>query len=341
MAKHILIVGSGSVGKRHAANFAALGCTISAMDPHPRRISEMAAETEVVGAFDSIEEALHVEKTFDGVVIASPPKFHVDQAIEALDAGIPVLLEKPVSPGLEAAERLAAAVQSTGVPLLLGYTWRWWPPLVQVRSMLADDAIGTLRHVRFVMSAHLADWHPWEKVQDWFMASREMGGGALLDESHWVDLALWFFGAPKSVIARIEKISDLEVETDDNVDMVLVYENGLRVSIHLDLYGRPHQKTIRFSGEGGTILWTDSPNRVSVSHEATPGEGGWEETDYTCQRNDMFVDVAKEFLSVVDGAPVNSCTIADGVGVLEVLEAARRSSADDRTVELSSSIAVA
>ena len=48
----------------------------------------------------------------------------------------------------------------------------------------------------------------------------------------------------------------------------------------------------------------------------------------------MFVDVANEFLAVVDGAPVNSCTIADGVGVLEVLEAARRSSADDRTVLL-------
>jgi predicted dehydrogenase len=324
MAKHILIVGSGSVGKRHAANLSALGCTISAMDPHPRRISEMATDTQVVGAFDSIAEALHVEKTFDGVVIASPPKFHVDQAIEALEAGIPVLLEKPVSPGLEAAERLAAVVKSTGVPLLLGYTWRWWPPLNQVRTLLADDAIGQVRHVRFVMSAHLADWHPWEKVQDWFMASRDLGGGALLDESHWVDLALWLFGAPKSVIARIEKISDLEVETDDNVD-----------SIHLDLYGRPHQKTIRFSGEGGTIVWTDSPNRVSISHDATPGEDGWQETDYTCERNEMFVAVAQEFLAVVDGATVRSCTIADGVGVLEVIEAARRSSSDDRTVEMS------
>ena len=333
-AKHILVVGSGSVGKRHAMNLTAEGCTISAMDPIARRMAEMAAQTEVTGCFDSIEEALHVEKTFAGVVIASPPKFHVDQAIQALDAGIPVLLEKPVSPGLAETERLAAAVKATGVPLLLGYTWRWWPPLVQVRSLLADGAIGRVRHVRFVMSAHLADWHPWERVQDWFMASRELGGGALLDESHWVDLALWLFGAPKSVIARIETISDLEVETDDNVDLLLVYENGLRVSIHLDLYGRPHQKTIRFSGENGSILWTDSPNRVAISHDATPGEGGWEETDYTCERNDMFVATAKEFLSVVEGAPVETCSIADGVGVLQVLEAARRSAGEDRTVAL-------
>ena len=56
------------------------------------------------------------------------------------------------------------------------------------------NAVGGLRHARFVMSAHLADWHPWERYQDFFMASRDQGGGALLDESHFIDLMLWFFG---------------------------------------------------------------------------------------------------------------------------------------------------
>ncbi len=336
--KHILVVGAGSVGKRHATNLAAEGCTISAVDPQARRMAEMASQVEVLGCFDRVDEALHVEKTFDGVVIASPPKFHVDQATTALQAGIPVLLEKPVSPDLAGARELAATVQAAGVPLLLGYTWRWWPPLVQVRSLLAEGAIGKMRHVRFVMSAHLADWHPWERYQDFFMASRELGGGALLDESHWVDLALWFFGAPERVQARIEKISDLEIDTDDNVDMTLVYGDGLRVSIHLDLYGRPHQKTIRFSGEDGAILWSDSPNRVSVGKEAA---GGWQETDYTCERNDMFQGVVREFLGVLDGKPVQTCSIDDGVGVLQVLEAARRSSEEERTVALADPVTAA
>ena len=42
----------------------------------------------------------------------------------------------------------------------MGYTWRWWPPLRKVRELLSEGAIGTIRHVQFHMSAHLADWHP-------------------------------------------------------------------------------------------------------------------------------------------------------------------------------------
>ena len=97
------------------------------------------------------------------------------------------------------------------------------------------------------------------------MSSRELGGGALLDESHWIDLALWLFGMPLSVYARIEKISDLEIDTDDNVDMILEFFGGLRATLHLDLFGRPHEKSIRFIGEEGSCLWTESPNRVAFS----------------------------------------------------------------------------
>jgi predicted dehydrogenase len=333
-AKHVLILGSGSVGRRHARNLAELGCRISAMDPRADRLRQIAGEVRVEHCAETVDEALQVfGSELDGAVIASPPHVHVDQALAALAAGLPVLLEKPVCPGLADAERLAEAEATSNAGLLLGYTWRWWPPLADVRKRLAEGAVGTLRHVRFVMSAHLADWHPWERYQDFFMARSDQGGGALLDESHWVDLALWFFGMPANVTADIGKVSDLDIDTDDNVDMLLRYHSGLRVSIHLDLYGRPHDKSIRFSGESGSILWTADPNRVSVAREAS---GPWHHTDYTCERNDMFAGVAAEFLSVLEGSAVETCTLGDGVAVLRVLEAVRHSSSDGRTVALGS-----
>ena len=301
------------------------------MDPSAERLDEIAGEVEVQQRYTGLDEAMRGEQgRLTGVIVASPPIHHVEQALAALEAGTPVLLEKPVSPDLASARRLADAVKSTGAPLLLGYTWRWWPPLADVRRMLAEDAIGQLRYVRFVMSAHLADWHPWERYQDFFMASRAQGGGALLDESHWVDLALWLFGPPREVVAQVDKISDLEIDSDDNVDMMLSYDGGLRVSLHLDLYGRPHEKSIRFTGERGTLQWTAEPNRLAVSHDSA---GTWSETLYDCDRNEMFVAVAREFLAVVAGA-TPSCTIIDGVAALRVLEAARHSSAEGRTVEL-------
>ena len=330
---HILIVGCGSAGKRHARNLAGLGCRITSIDPRDDRRRELEAEIPLVGGFASLDAAIASGEQADGVVIASPPAFHVDQSIEALEAGLPVLLEKPVSPALGDAERLLETQRRTKIPLLLGYTWRWWPPMVEVRRRLGDGAIGAVRHVNFVMSAHLADWHPWEDYRSFFMARQALGGGALLDESHWIDLMIWFFGMPTSLSAAIDKISDLDIDTDDNVDMMLSYPDGLRVTMHLDLYGRPHQKFIRFVGEAGAMLWSENPNRIAMGAEM--GET-WQETDYDCERNDMFVEAGKEFLRVLDGAPVGTCALEDGIAVLRVVEAARRSHGEGCVVVLGS-----
>jgi predicted dehydrogenase len=328
MSHHILVIGTGSVGKRHARNFHELGCTISCVDPRQDRLDEMVREgIPIKGGYTSAEEAMGEAHRFDGVVVASPPCFHVDQSISALNRGKPVLLEKPVSPDLDGALKLEQKVKGSGSPLLLGYTWRWWPSLKRVRKLLSAQAVGPLRHVTFTMAAHLADWHPWERYQDFFMASRQLGGGALLDESHWLDLMLWYFGMPDSIFARVEKISELEIDADDNVDMMVSYrEKSLRVVLHLDLYRRPHEKSIHFVGREGTIVW--EPNQIKVG-KAMGAE--WALETFPHERNEMFVAVAREFLDVLAGQPVQSCTIEDGVNVLRLVEAARRSTIEGRS----------
>lgn len=329
--KHVLVLGMGSAGKRHANNLASLGCRISCMDPRPDRVEEAAGQMEVSGGYGSMEEAFLKSKDLDGVVVTSPPAFHVEQGIASLERGLPVLMEKPVCPREADARRLEEVVTRTGVPLLLTYTWRWWPPLAKVRDLLKQQAVGKLRYVEFVMSAHLADWHPWEDYKDFFMASRQQGGGALLDESHWVDLMLWFLGKPERLVATIDKISDLEIETDDNVEMLVTYPDGLRVSVHLDLYGRPHRKSIRFVGEGGTIRWTADPNAVAVGRKM---EEEWERFDFDCERNEMFLAADREFMDVMNGGTPRTCSIRDGVRVMSVLEAARKSAATGQFVRL-------
>ncbi|MFP6746787.1 MAG: Gfo/Idh/MocA family oxidoreductase, partial [Alphaproteobacteria bacterium] len=263
--RHILILGTGSIGLRHGRNLTALGARVSGLDPRPDRRAAFA-EAFDAPTFEDMETALG-QGGVDGVAVCSPTRFHVEQCIPALERGLPVLLEKPVAKTLAEARTLADAMDRTGTPLLLGYTWRWWPPLARVRELLAQEVIGAVRFVDFTMSAHLEDWHQGEPLAEFFMSSAELGGGALLDESHWVDLLLWFFGMPDSLSARVEKISDLEITSDDNVDMMIDFANGPRVSLHLDLYGRPHRKSIRFIGAGGTILWSETPNQIAVCTE--------------------------------------------------------------------------
>jgi len=332
MSDHILVIGSGSVGKRHARNLAAMGCRISCVDPRPDRLAELAAETPVEGTYPSASEAMSSAGAgFSGVVIASPTAFHPSDLAAAARAKLPVLLEKPVAKTAQEARDMLAVAEREGIAVLLGYTWRWWSPLARVRELLQRGEIGKILHVQFHMSAHLADWHPWEPYQEFFMASAAQGGGALLDESHWIDLMLWLFGMPDRLSGRVEKISDLEIETDDNVDILAIYANGLRVSLHLDLYGRPHEKFIRFVGDGGTLLWSADPNRIAIGKTARQA---WEEEIFHCERNDMFMSVAREYLDMIGGKARATCTLTDGLGVMELIEAARFSSRDERIITL-------
>ena len=167
------------------------------------------------------------------------------------------------------------------------------------------------------------------KISSWQAA--RLGGGALLDESHWIDLMLWLVGKPDWVMGEVNRISKLEIETDDNVDVLAGLADGTRVSLHLDLYGRPHEKSIRFQGEEGTLLWSDDPSRIAIGRGSAKD---WQEETFTCERNDMFFAVANEFLEMVSGAPPRTCTIDDGVEAMRVIEAVRRSSAEGRRVKI-------
>jgi predicted dehydrogenase len=319
--RHILVIGGGSAGKRHARNLTQLGAQIAIMDPRQDRRETGNEAIARTASYATLEEALVDPMQYAGVVVASPTTFHIEQTVAALDAGLPVLLEKPLCKNIDEVQPLLSRVQNGAPPVLLGYTYRWWQPLYDLKQRLVAGEIGRVLHVRAMMSAHLADWHPWEPYQEFFMSSAELGGGALLDESHMIDLMVYFFGVPDAVFGKVETLSSLDIDTDDNVDLWLIYPDGLRVWIHLDLYGRPHRREMAFVGEKGTLEWTFDPNRVRFGND---GGGTWQDTTYTLERNDMFMGVAQEFLDILDGKRSPSCTVEDGYQVMKLIEAAAR-----------------
>lgn len=328
--KHILMVGCGSVGQRHARNFAGQGCAISIVDPRPERLSQMSSELSILGAWTDLTSALR-NHLFDGVAICSPTVFHVEQTSAAIEAHLPVLLEKPVAMAHAEALRLHKQAVRSSVPVLVGYTWRWWEPLHRVRQLLDEARIGALLHVQFHMSAHLEDWHPGEPLGDFFMSRADLGGGAVLDESHWLDLMTWMFGRPWTIQGSISRNSDLTIDSDDTVDAIVRYRSGPTVTVHLDLYGRPHEKFIRFIGTQGTLLWSAVPNRIRLSNDT---DHCWKDESFGVERNAMFVAVAQEFLSILHGSPVRTCTLQEGVQVMEIIDALRTSSSAGVVVEL-------
>jgi len=325
---NVLIIGYGSVGKRHAKNMAILGITCFVIEPNITRLYE--ANNEGYFGYTSLDQIDYTQE-FDAVLVCSPPVYHVDQTIWALKLGKKVFLEKPIGINFEQCKSL---LKYDYKKIFIGYTYRWNPQFIMLKKDIEIGVVGKLHYANFVIGMNLEDWHPWENYQDFFMSSLELGGGALLDESHFIELVIDLFGLPEKITSIQSKISSLEIETDDYVFAQFQYKN-LVVDIKLDLFKRPHESYIQVYGENGSIF-CDFIKKANVT---TTNKSYTDSTPSLCQfdyeRNDLFVSMIKDFIHFVNSeSELARVPISRGLDVMLVIDKIRKASQDRNWVHL-------
>jgi predicted dehydrogenase len=324
----ILVVGAGSVGKRHLKNLQQLGVSdLTAVDTREDRLEEIKTAVTGVKGVASLEAAL--KEKFDGAVVAAPPHVHVSIGRLLIEKKIPILMEKPLADREEGVRELLEKADQNKIPIVTGYTYRFWPPLVKISQLLDQKPIGRILSVRIEVSEYLPDWHPWEDYRDFFMAKKEQGGGALLDESHMIDIALWLFGEIEEIFCVNEKLSSLEITTDDLAEMIVKFKSGAVGSLHMDIFGRAHQKGMTVIGDEGNLIWDPDKNEVRLFRAAAKA---WETFPFVCERNEMFLEEAKHFIAVIKGQEKPRLNGWDGYKTLQYILAARDSARQKKSL---------
>lgn len=190
------LIGAGGIGKvRAQALILTEGCRLSAVtDRDEQRAQALAAKTGA-RCFPDFRELLKME-SLDAVIISTPPQFHKEIAIAAMQAGKHVLCEKPLANSVEAARRMVEAARRYGKTLATGFNHRYFEAVQFVKETLDSGAIGELDHIRaFAGHTGLAEFSaPW-------MHDKEIiGGGALLDNGvHIIDLTRYLLGDVEEV----------------------------------------------------------------------------------------------------------------------------------------------
>jgi predicted dehydrogenase len=324
-----LIVGLGSVGRRHARNWAALGlgevwvCRQANL-PQPEALGVEARQ------FHALAAAL-AEKP-DAVLITNPTSLHVQTARCALGVGAHVLVEKPIGHDLQlVAEMLAEA---SGRVLMVGYNLRFHPGLQRLRELLRRGAIGRPLTARAEMGEYLPGWHPWEDYRQSYSGRRELGGGPVLTFSHELDSVCWLLGAPMAVTAVARRASSLEIDTEDVAEIVLEFDSGAVASVHVDYVRRPPRRTMEIVGEEGILRWEYDTNQV-LHYSPWTHEWRLEEGDPRFNRNDMFLAELREFANRIQGQPAAAgATGEQGAAVLAIALAALRAANEARRIDL-------
>ncbi len=312
--RKVLFVGWGAIAKRHTANLKVLrpGIEIAAL-----RLSKNPSPEKGLQSFRKIQEALAWGP--DGAMITGPSTEHLSSADPILRAGLPVYVEKPLA--ADASVARSWVKRWTGARLVLGYNFRFYKPFLSIEKALKQGRIGKVLSADVQVGQYLPDWRPQRPYQSTVSANPKLGGGALLELSHEIDTALWWFGEVAEVGGWMGKISPLLIRVEDWVEMLLRFRSGVRARIHLDLIDRKAHRSIRILGTKGTIGWG------METHEAWIDQGKGKRLLHNgkaVSRNDMYLDAIKHWLQVAERGQPSGVDAGAGLKVLEVIQRFRK-----------------
>lgn len=323
-----LLVGYGSIGRRHLANLHSLGVQEWAV-VHTGKGTLPLAPPCPVTTYPELAEALRREQpTF--AVVANPTNLHASTALACLEAGCHVLIEKPVSHSLEGLDRLESMAETSEAQALVGFQFRFHPALRRMGELLGSGVIGQPLHVRAIWAEHLPSWHPWEDWRQGYAAVAELGGGVHHTICHPFDYLRMLFGDPVGVVASLPDDGPLGLEVPEAADVILRFPGEVGAQLHLDYWGRPTMHRVEISCADGTIQWDYVTGEFRVwgtdkeawQPEILPGLES---------RNDLFLAEARHFLEVVAGRAQPACTLRDGIEVVRLCTAVEQAAARDET----------
>lgn len=325
MKSPILVLGCGSIGRRHAGNLKSLGRRVVAYDPDAGRRAWMARELGVE-TVASVAEGLALRPA--AAWVCTPPAAHRSGAAAALSARVPVFVEKPLAHTLSDGRALASAARR--VPAAVGYQMRWHPALRWIKRHLDSGAWGRLLFLRAEFGQYLPDWRPWQDFRRSYTARKALGGGILLDASHELDLVRWLGGEARSVSCLAKRLS-LPVDVEDTAALLLELRSGALAEVHLDMVQRGLRRGGVLACEKATVSFDLPASTVTV----TTARDRSKTRRFRFEVNALYVDEARAFLRRLrDPRAGGVVSPADALKTLELVEAARRSSRSGRRVAL-------
>jgi predicted dehydrogenase len=318
----VLVIGCGSIGKRHVENLIGLGMTnVLAFDVSKDRLARIQAKygADIV---DTLEEAWKCKPSV--AFITTPTNLHIPMALEAARHGCHLFIEKPLSDSLDGVRELMEVVTAANLVTLIGCNMRFHPGLRKVKELVEAKSIGTITSARVETGKYLPDWRPSEDYRKSYSASAELGGGIILDAIHELDYIRWILGEVDSVVCFSGKVSHLEIHAEETAAILLRFGNGAIGEVHLDYIQRTPSRTCQIIGDEGTIRWDNLAGTVRLYQARTSQWVEFEDpTGWTA--NQMYVDEVRHFLQCLTRSEPSAQDIHQAARILRIALAAKQS----------------
>jgi predicted dehydrogenase len=321
--KKILIVGVGSIGLRHLRCFQTTGrAELSFCEVNPALRAKVAEEQQIERHYADLDSAL--ADGHDAAVICTPANLHIPMAIRLAEAGVHLLLEKPLSTCLDGIDKLRQTLERRNLVSAVAYVLRNHPVLRSMKEALASGRFGRPVEIVAVSGQHFPTYRP--AYREIYYKDHATGGGAIQDAmTHVLNASEWLVGPINrlTVDAAHQMLEGVAVE--DTVHVMARHGNVLG-SYSLNQYQASSEMTITVVCEGGTVRYEGHMNRWRWTIK--PEEPWHDEQFESFPRDQLFINQANAFLDLLEGKADPQCTFDEGLQTLRVNLAALASMKD-------------
>ena len=288
----ILVVGYGSIGKRHVQNLLKISgleiiiCT-------KQRINKPSKNTKL---FNSIEDCIKEEP--DIGIIANESSLHIQTAITLANAGMDLFIEKPLSNSLNESKKLQKVIKKKKLITQVGCQLRFHKCIKKIKEIILCKKLGKIISVKVECGSYLPDWHPYEDYKKSYAAKDELGGGVVLTNIHEIDYLYWFLGGVKEIFSLTGNYSELKISADDFSTGIIKFNSGTIAEFHLDYFQKPEYRSCKIIGTKGTLIWDSDSNIIKLfDHKKDRWSIVFKWNNY--DRNFMFKQEIIHFLKCV------------------------------------------
>ena len=252
------IIGIGNMGSAHVKFMEELNNVDlrAVCDINPAAFDRIPAEIRKRIRCFTDAETFFKEADIDAVLVAVPHYFHPDLAIQAMQAGKHIIVEKPIAVHKAEAERLIAeGAKHPELIQSLMFNQRTQAQHQKIKQLIDNGELGKIRRINWTIT----DWfrsQAYYDSGDWRASWRGEGGGVLLNQCpHQLDLWQWLFGLPKEVraVVKLGKYHDIEVE--DEVNVYMEYENGTVGNFIASTGEMPGSNRLEITGDRGKLIY--------------------------------------------------------------------------------------
>ena len=325
----LLIIGTGSIGERHARCLLATGrATLGICEPNASRRHRVAERYGIEAAHGALDEALNAS-SWDAAVVATPAPRHVEIAHRLVEAGIAPLIEKPLAVDETGVDALRDAASQRGVPVGVAYVYRAHPALGAMRAAIGEQRFGRPVQLVATCGQSFPTYRP--AYRETYYAHHATGGGAIQDAlTHVINAGEWLVGPIQRLCADAAHQLVPGVEVEDTVHVLARQGPGADVlcSYALNQHQAPNEVILTLACENGTARL--ELHRHAWRWMTSPDTDWHEETFALADQDDWFTRQEHAWLDVLEGKAAPLCTLDEGLQSLRVNRAALDSAASDQ-----------